>query len=512
MRIPLSYLLDSLQKSFSLHSNGILRCDALMSRPRFLQANMPVENNRLYIASLDVARRAADQLPASSAILTVSDANDSIHGTAVFGGTTPETLINLVQDIFDRCESWDDALRTAAASGEMRELLDEIEAMMGNPILLRKSNYAIVACSSEVFSNPDLAPLRGTHLPYEQVNALKRDPLFNHYRDAKTPFFLPAHVTGMRSLSVNLFLDDEASYRLSAIPILTPLSESAAFLLGLCVEYVTQVLRSSFIAGRQADPSGRRERLVDLLKTGLDNENADFIVLEQGFVSLGWLPTHEYCCLAIKIASLDYLNHTVELLCNQLEGLLPGACVFEHNDCIAAFINLSRMGTTVEQAMQKCVYFLRDNDLRTGISNTFSAFYELRNYYKQAHIALDFASRPQAFQWIQYFADVVLDYILEQSNRELPLHFICSEKILNIKRYDQEHQTDFYATLECYIKNKFNAVQTAKELFIHRSTFLYRMDRLQTLFGLDLTERDSLLYVLLSMKMLELSKSMMLRE
>ena len=117
------------------------------------------------------------------------------------------------------------------------------------------------------------------------------------------------------------------------------------------------------------------------------------------------------------------------------------------------------------------------------------------------------------FQYENYeYFRMHLDYILEQSNRELPLHFICSEKILNIKRYDQEHQTDFYATLECYIKNKFNAVQTAKELFIHRSTFLYRMDRLQTLFGLDLTERDSLLYVLLSMKMLELSKSMMLRE
>ena len=62
------------------------------------------------------------------------------------------------------------------------------------------------------------------------------------------------------------------------------------------------------------------------------------------------------------------------------------------------------------------------------------------------------------------------------------------------------------------MKNKYNAVQTAKELQIHRSTFLYRMERLQTLFNLDLNQRDSLLYTLLSMKMLDLSKSMMLHE
>ena len=38
------------------------------------------------------------------------------------------------------------------------------------------------------------------------------------------------------------------------------------------------------------------------------------------------------------------------------------------------------------------------------------------------------------------------------------------------------------------------------------------MERLQNLFHLDLNQRDSLLYTLLSMKMLELSKSMMIHE
>ena len=142
----------------------------------------------------------------------------------------------------------------------------------------------------------------------------------------------------------------------------------------------------------------------------------------------------------------------------------------------------------------------------------FTGFRELRNYHKQSQIALSFASRPQTHLWTQYFSDVVLDYILEQSNRELPLHLICSQQILLLKQYDTEHQTEFYPTLECYIRNKFNAVQTARELQIHRSTFLYRMERLQSLFDLDLNQRNSLLYILLSMKMLESSKSMTLRE
>jgi DNA-binding PucR family transcriptional regulator len=92
--------------------------------------------------------------------------------------------------------------------------------------------------------------------------------------------------------------------------------------------------------------------------------------------------------------------------------------------------------------------------------------------------------------------------------RELPLHVVCSRGVLMMQRYDVEHGTFFYKTLACYIETRFNALQTAKRLFIHRSTFLYRMDRIKELFKIDLENDDVLLYTMLSMKMLELSRSL----
>lgn len=495
MRIPFDYLSDSLNR-LEIQEYPPADRRTPMSRPKFLLQSSTPESGRLYIAAPDTAADAARHLPASSGILSERD---------------PAVLLNRLQELYDQCEAWEEALTAAAATGEMRELLDEIESILGNPVVVYKSNFAIVACSGEIFSNPMLGSLRGSHLPFDYVTILKRDPTFRQHTPGE-PFFCASPITGAQAMATELLQEEEISYRLSVIPLLRPLPDSSRFLLSLCAGYVTQLLQNTVIAGRFADPTGRKERLVELFRTGVENESADVIVLEQGFSALGWLPVHRYCCLSIRIGSTDYLNHTVELLCNQLETLLPSACVFSRTDTIAVLLNLSQSGLEVRTILEKCVYFFRDNDLRVGVSNTFSGFQELRSYNKQSCIALDFSSRPQAFLWIQYFSDVVLDYILEQSNRELPLNLICSQQILDIRQYDRTHQTDFYTTLDCYIRNKFNAVQTAKELQIHRSTFLYRMERLQSLFDLDLDQKDALLYVLLSMKMLESSKTMMHRE
>ncbi len=495
MRIPFEYLINNLALDSFSQIIGQPPLISTVTRPRFYLSGSNPEPGRLYISSTIPAE--CSKLPSSSAILIAED---------------PAHLFNQIQELFDRCEIWDESLRTAATTGEMRELLDEVEAILGNPILLHKSNYAIAACSGEVYSNPELAVLRGSHLPYEYVSVMKRDPQYDRKQSSAEPFFFPTNLAKTPALSMNLLQEADISYRLTAIPVLRPLSESDRFPMTLCAGYVTLALTSTILSGRFDDPTGRRERLNELFRTGVENENADLIVLEQGFSALGWLPDHQYCCLSIQIGTPDYLSHTEDLLSNQLESLIPSCCVFNRLGTIAILVDLTQADKSIRAILEKTVYFFRDNDLRCGVSNPFTGFRELRHFHKQSLIALDFASRPQTFLWTRYFSDVILEYILEQSNRELPLHLICAQEVLKLRQYDNQHQTDFYATLECYLRNKFNAVQTAKELQIHRSTFLYRMERLQTLFGLDLNQQDSLLHILLSMKMLELSKSMILHE
>ena len=52
--------------------------------------------------------------------------------------------------------------------------------------------------------------------------------------------------------------------------------------------------------------------------------------------------------------------------------------------------------------------------------------------------------------------------------------------------------------MEVYLQLERNVVQTAKTLFIHRSTLFYRLDRIRKLVELDLDKESERFYLQLS--------------
>lgn len=59
----------------------------------------------------------------------------------------------------------------------------------------------------------------------------------------------------------------------------------------------------------------------------------------------------------------------------------------------------------------------------------------------------------------------------------------------------QQQHTEYYRTLRVYLEENLNATQTARELYIHRSTLLYRLERIREILDSDLTDPDELLYL-----------------
>ena len=118
------------------------------------------------------------------------------------------------------------------------------------------------------------------------------------------------------------------------------------------------------------------------------------------------------------------------------------------------------------------------------------------------------AGNEQApYQWSHRFEDAALGYMLRHCTGKLPPRLWISEKLGILKEHDREHRTEFYRTLKLFLENNLNTVRTAKELYIHRSTFLYRMERIKEMTGVDLDNRDQRLYLMISFRLMELEES-----
>ena len=81
---------------------------------------------------------------------------------------------------------------------------------------------------------------------------------------------------------------------------------------------------------------------------------------------------------------------------------------------------------------------------------------------------------------------------------------VCHEKLLAMKYKDEAGQSHLYDTLRCLLEHNQNIAHTANALFIHRTTLLYRLDKIKAFLDSDLTDRDEILYLLLSFHLMDM--------
>ena len=64
--------------------------------------------------------------------------------------------------------------------------------------------------------------------------------------------------------------------------------------------------------------------------------------------------------------------------------------------------------------------------------------------------------------------------------------------------YDEEHHTSLNDTLHMFIRVQYNSSECARRLFVNRSSFLKRMERIEKLTGIHMEDRKERVYLELS--------------
>ena len=106
---------------------------------------------------------------------------------------------------------------------------------------------------------------------------------------------------------------------------------------------------------------------------------------------------------------------------------------------------------------------------------------------REAHLALNVGEAegrsPIAFEETGSYR-----LLLGTSGEEL--HRFYSETVEPLVEYDEQYETDLVATVEAYLDSDGNAPATAKQMFTHRHTIRYRLERIRELSGHDATATE----------------------
>ncbi len=415
-------------------------------------------------------------------------------------------VFNLLQQAFDRADEWErevDHLILQQAGVE--RLIPYCQKFFINPRTVMGMDFAIVAESGAELL-PEKARLfskdRPNELNVDIMNTLLQDKIFQKMAITKQVLLLPEYITGCRSLNRCLFIEEQASYRL----ILTECQEKLTDGNVCVLEALSVRLEYLLSLETKKENSGVLEAIF---RQVLTDRTADYIKISQQLTATGWGKDHRYLCMILQVTYLNQKQLSPKALCRHLKTEFLDSVSFLHKDEVVTFFNLTKLNLNEEEVATKLVFFIRDTYLKAGYSRAMTGHANLRRQYVQARTALDVGSRKKPYLWIHHFNQVALTYLMEQSTRRLPAYMICLEGILRLQELDLRGHSDYVQTFKTYLENHLSATSTANALFIHRSTFLYRLEKIKEILSSDLEDRDELFYLELSLRLLDQEKEQM---
>ena len=96
------------------------------------------------------------------------------------------------------------------------------------------------------------------------------------------------------------------------------------------------------------------------------------------------------------------------------------------------------------------------------------------------------------------------DYIMQQCLSRYTARDLCPQELMKLLCYDEQHpEMELTKTLEIYYHCKFNAAEAAKQLFIHRTTLFYRLNKIQQIANINHDDPNIRLQILLSFAMMQ---------
>ena len=436
--------------------------------------------------------------------VVVSSCDDSDFGNIPYIQVALENLeeiaefMNDMQEIFDTADGWERKIHDLMLEhAGMERLLQVTSEFLQNPLTVIGLDFTFAAEAGSKYLPPRARLYTDEGLNVEYVNALLQNETYREMADTHKTVMFPAYISGCRSMNRNLFVDEKATHRLILTECRVEITQGVICVLDILSE------KLEFLLAHEEEETDPDRDIEQIFVRVLSDRTADYMQISRELSELGWGGNHEYMCLILQITYLNQQNLSTKAISRYIKKKLGDSVSFLYQDEIVVFFDLTRLGMNQEEVAGKLVYFIRDTYLKAGYSRVMTGHMNLRRQYVQAKTALDVGSRKKPYLWIHYFSQVAMTYILEQATKRLPGTMICHEGLLELKKHDEENQTQYMETLRVYLEQHLSATQAARELFIHRSTFLYRLDRIREILQSDLDDPEEIFYLELSFRLLE---------
>lgn len=193
---------------------------------------------------------------------------------------------------------------------------------------------------------------------------------------------------------------------------------------------------------------------------------------------------------------------------NALFNELPASYCIAYDEGLLLLMDQSKVTASLIDAILAA---LASSDVRVGISRPFSDILELKSAFQEIKAIQSVCRKLGMEDPVVWYQGILLYHFMEIVSQGHDLESFCRQEIQRIESYDQVNHTKMKASLEAYLESGRNIQRAANQLGIHKNTLHYRLDRIQALFGIDLSNENTCFDLQFSLRMFRMISSLVKR-
>ena len=390
-----------------------------------------------------------------------------------------EQLCSLIGESIRRINEWCESLDHAIYDRcELQKLLDLSADYLPNPCLLFNSSFDCLASSSNILeSDQFFYEVRNNGQPSpETIRALSENNKTRRLTYGRFVFGMDYRLGKGPTQEDELYLD---------------IKEGGSIILGVTIRFSRVPLSDALIALIGIFAS--KLQLYYKLNRTPENNTGHISLNEYMFPRLLQGDPQAVELAKIFPAFQDYYMiitsriRTIRAVSKTITDAFPNSCAFSYKQLYYIFIPVSLFDKASPSYIHKCEKFLsiigQTYSIDFGLSGPVLGYEWLETACRQAICAIDLNSEQltdvSQLPHLMLYKNVALVDMISEYKITHPLSSFAPLEYLAMHNDDLVANTDYCSFLKTYLLNSCNATKTAQELFLHKNSVIYRIEKIK---------------------------------
>lgn len=412
-------------------------------------------------------------------------------------------VFDVVQSIFDFYNEWNNSVQEAIANADFQKIIDDCWFLFNNPITMTDCSNRCLAMSSQYEDtevDKEWEYLAANHSSsFDFVRKMRNSYNKVDIYQRNKPVFLDSRMVEVTydTLSTAIYHQDFYCGRITILAKEREINPGDIQVIRYLLETITPVM---YMIENQDDEENHRPVFRDLIN-GKD-VSPSIIKAQTDYMEWATDDIFQVCVLRLPKGFRD--SSSLNLIGNLIRRHSINVFVSIHNDDIFVIYDIKYMNK--EQLSETIKTVLIDKEKYCcGFSSPMEGIFDLKYYYAQALAALEYGCLIDPKRKTYHFYDYALYYIFENNEPDKIYHAMHPD-VRHLDKIDRAENTEWIKLLKVFFDNECSLVNTAKALFVHRNTLVYRLNKLDSLMHYDWHEQYNRDYIKQSIMMLNFFK------